>query len=180
VKYLHKIFNEKSRTVFDQEYKMRLNSPTVTKLGLKIKPQDQPNEYELYYLPTNEIIHLITEIFETVQILNYTFYKLPRIARAQFIKQCIIEELYHTNDLEGVKSSREEIARSAKEIELKTKRKRRFNSMITSYMQLLNNEVSLPESVNDIRTIYDLITDGEIEDKDKPDGEIFRLEETCP
>lgn len=178
MKYLHKIFNEKSRTVFDQEYKMRLNSPTVTKLGLKIKPQDQPNEYELYYLPTNEIIDLITEIFETVQILNYTFYKLPRIARAQFINQCIIEELYHTNDLEGVKSSREEIARSAKEIELKTKRKRRFNSMITSYMQLLNNEVSLPESVNDIRTIYDLITDGEIEDKDKPDGEIFRLEET--
>src|SRR5699024_5653719 len=80
--------------------------------------------------------------------------------------------------LEGVKSSREEIARSAKEIELKTKRKKRFNSMITSYMQILNDEVSLPESVNDIRTIYDLITDGEIEDKDIPDGEIFRLEET--
>jgi len=68
VKYLHKIFNEKSRTVFDQEYKMRLNSPTVTKLGLKIKPQDQPNEYELYYLPTNEIIHFGSKSISWTQI----------------------------------------------------------------------------------------------------------------
>src|SRR5690606_6754709 len=108
--------------------------------------------------------------------LNMVFSKLPPVAKRQFVIECLIEELYNTNELEGVQSTKKEIAESIRSVRLKTKEKRRFNSMIHSYMNLLENKKSLPTSPIHIREIYDEIIEGEIAENELPDGEIFRKE----
>lgn len=178
MRYIYKIFHEKDRTQFDEEYKNRINFPSTKLLNLKIKPQDQPNEYELYYVPTNEILSLVSGIHVIARELKRNYDVLPPIAKEQFILECLVEELYNTNDLEGVKSTREEIARSAREVKLNKRSNRRFKSMIKSYMRLRDGNIPLPRLPEDIRKIYDDITEGEIENLDLPDGEIFRKEVT--
>ncbi|MBB5150335.1 MULTISPECIES: hypothetical protein [Ureibacillus] len=50
--------------------------------------------------------------------------------------------------------------------------------MIKSYMNLINGITSLPINPVNIRKVYDEITEGEIEESELPDGEIFRKEVT--
>ncbi|UPK43767.1 Fic family protein [Paenibacillus pabuli] len=178
MRYIHKIYHEKSASEFNTTYQQRFNYESTVHMGLKIKPMSQPNEYELYYVPTNRLLTLVNNIHLISREFQKTFEQLPTVAQQQFINECLVEELYNTNDLEGVRSSREEIARSTKEIQLKRKSKNRFDSMIKSYLALLNNEMKYPSSPQDIRQIYDEITNGEIDSNELPDGEIFREEAT--
>jgi len=175
---IHKIFHEKSRTELDQIYRHRFNFDSAVPLGLTIKPMSQPNKYELYYIPTNNMLNLLNNIHLVSQNFQKTYELLPKVAQNQFINECLVEELYNTNDLEGIKSTREEIARSTKEIQLKVKSKKRFESMIKTYMRLLSDDINPPQTPEHIREIYDEITNGEIDPKELPDGDVFRKEAT--
>ena len=171
---MFKIFHKFNYSTFEKKYKDRLDSETIKSLGFHIKPIDQSDIFDLYYIPTNNMINQITKIYTVSNQLNRTYEKLPGVARNQFLYESIAEELYHTNQLEGVKSSRAEIIDSMKHIQLNTKDKTRFNSMIQMYQSLMTENISIPESPKDIRKIYDKITDGEIKGENKLDGELFR------
>ncbi len=178
MRYLYKIFHENSSKEFQDIYEKRFDSDSAVHVGLKIKPMNQPNTYELYYVPTNEMLKNISKLHKVSRNFNSLFDKLPPVAQKQFINECLVEELYSTNDLEGIKSTKEEIARSTKNIKLNKSSKKRFESMIKSYMRLLNNNIQLPKRPQDIRDIYDDITNSEIEEQELPDGDIFRKETT--
>lgn len=178
MKYLYKLFYQYDNTAFKEMYEHRLSSDSLVRMNLSIKPIDQPNTFELYYLPTNHIIEFVATIYSLSGELNFILSKLPPIAKHQFIMECLTEELLNTNELEGVKSSRAEIAESVKNVQLNKRNKKRFNSMIKSYITLINDPLSLPAFPKDIRRIYDEITSGEIEAGELPDGEIFRKEMT--
>lgn len=175
---LHKIYHENEFKDFKMIYDNRLSYESVCKINLHIKPMNQPNLYQLFYIPTNKIISKISKAYEISNNLENIFMDLPPIAKDQFIMECLVEELYNTNELEGVNSSKEEIARSAREIKQNKKTKARFNSMIKSYFNIINDDIRLPEAPEDIRTIYDEITEGEIEESELPDGKIFRKDQT--
>lgn len=175
---IHKIFHEHNSSDFEKIHQERINYDSSIHLGLHIKPMDQPNIYELYFVPSSKMINLVSQLYIISREFNNTFNNLPNIARKQFINECIVEELFNTNELEGVRSSREEIARSTRDVVLKKKSKKRFESMIKSYFRLLNNDYELPKTAKEIRKIYDDITNGEIEQQELPDGKIFREEVT--
>lgn len=176
MQYIYKLFHQYDQSTFVEKYTKRTTSETVVWLDLSIKPINQPNIYELYYIPTNEMLHRIAEIYKVSGELNLNYHKLPIVAKDQFILESLVEELYKTNELEGVKSSKAEIATSVKSIQLKKTDKKRFDSMIKSYRDLVSRKVSLPTSAKDIRSIYDNITEGEISETNLPDGETFRKE----
>lgn len=171
---LYKVFRESNHNNYYRTYKSRISFESTVKLGLTIKPIDQPNTYELYYVPTNEMIEQVSVIYKTSNELNKTFNNLPDIAKEQFIFERIVDELYSTNELEGVKSTKAEIARSIKNIKLDENHKKRFHSMIKSYQGLINGDIDVPTEPKDIRVIYDEITEGEIDDDHLPDGDVFR------
>lgn len=176
MKPIYKIFHERDAAEFNKVYMERRNYHSSVPLGLYIKPIHQPDTYELYYVPTNKMISMISELHIISRKLNQAFKELPPVARNQFIIECIAEELYNTNELEGIKSNREEIVRSAKEIIFHNKKtKKRFESMIRSYHRLLG-DFDFPKRPLDIRRIYDDITQGEIDPQELPDGDIFRKE----
>lgn len=176
--YLYKLFRKYNHTEFVKSYEERISFDSNVRLNLFIKPINQPNVFELYYVPTNKIIKLVAGIYGISGQLNFIFDKLPRVARNQFILECIVEELFNTNELEGVRSTKDEIARSIKNLKLKKKDKSRFNSMVKSYMNLIYDDVEPLNNSRDVRKIYDEITEGEIEDSELPDGEIFREDYT--
>ncbi|MEQ7050681.1 Fic family protein [Paenibacillaceae sp. P-4] len=178
MRYIYKLFHEKSMTEFNEIYQKRINYDTTERLGLYIKPMNQPYVYELYYVPTSEMIRMIHQLHVISREFETTFKQLPAVAQQQFIMECLVEELYNTNELEGIRSSREEIARSAKEVLFNRKTKQRFESMIKSYMRLLQNDIRFPKVPQDVRLIYDDITNGEIETQELPDGDIFRKDTT--
>lgn len=178
MKYLYKLFQQYDHFKFKEIYEKRLSTDTITKFDLKIKPINQSTVYELFYIPTNKMIGKIAEIYRVSGELNLIFNKLPSVAKDQFIMECLIEELYNTNELEGVHSIKKEIARSVRNVQLKNKNKIRFNSMVMSYMNLIKGDKSTPIYPEDIRKIYDEITEGEIEEDELPDGKMFRKDVT--
>ncbi|SHH85813.1 Fic family protein [Sporanaerobacter acetigenes] len=153
----------------------RYNYDSAIKTGLKIKPIDQPKIFELFYVPTNNTINLIEKVMSYDKELDEKFDILPGVAKKKFMIEIIADELYSTNELEGVKSSRKEIAESTKFIMSNKKPKnKRFHSMIASYLELINENLEYPKSAGDYRKIYDNITSGEIKEGEIPDGKIFR------
>ncbi|MEK3884300.1 Fic family protein [Paenibacillus sp. PL2-23] len=177
MRHLYKIFHESSASEFNRVYEERFNFYSTMRLGLHIKPMDQTNFYELYYVPTNRMLKMITELYSISMDFETTFKTLPNVAQKQFIIECISEELYNTNELEGIRSNREEIVRSTKDVLFNRKSKKRFESMIKSYFRLLDH-FEYPKTSKDIRSIYDDITQGEIDSQELPDGEIFRKDIT--
>lgn len=179
MRHIHKIFHENSASDFIKLHQDRFRYDSTIHLGLHIKPINQPHTYELYYVPSNNMLNMISELYKISREFNNTFNNLlPTVAQKQFVNECLVEELYNTNELEGIRSSREEIARSTKDVMLNKKTKKRFENMIKLYICLLNNDYKLPKNPRDIREIYDDITNGEIEKQELPDGEIFRKDAT--
>lgn len=179
MKYLFRVFNEEDFGEFERIYNKRISFDSTKRVNLSIKPINQSNCYDLYYIPSNKMIEKVSKIYITSRKLEVLFSKLPSIAKDQFIEECMVEELYRTNELEGVESSKQEIAKSAREIRLnRVASQKRFDSMIKSYIGLIKSTISLPQSPKDIREIYDNITEGEIAENELPDGQVFRKDIT--
>ena len=158
-------------------YNKRFNSESAIRLGLFIHPLDQSQNFELYYIPTNEMILKIDKIYFLDQILQSYSRMLPGVAKDAFLFDIISEELFSSNELEGVKSSKREIAESAKKIAAgKNLKNARMHSMIKSYFKLQDGSIDLPKIPQDVRTMYDYITEGEIDEINLPDGDIFITE----
>lgn len=174
--YFHKMYyNIRSSKERDKIAEYRYNFHSTIKTGLEIKPIDQSNIFELFYIPTNKTMNLIQEIIFNDRKLDEGFNILPGVAKTKFLIEIIAEEVYSTNELEGVKSSKREIAESTKSLIFnKQTKNKRLNSMIISYLELTDKGLKLPNSSKDIRKIYDNITHGEIKTEELPDGEIFR------
>lgn len=175
MKDLYKVFYENDIGHFDEELERRLNSPTTVRTNFFIKPMKQSEIYQLFYVPTNSLIKLVSEIYYLSRAINDFYHELPRIAQKEFIFELLTDELFQSNELEGVKSSRKEIAMSVRG-NGEHKNNSRFGSLVNSYFSLLDKSYELPTKPQHIRNIYDQITDGEIEKNNLPDGDIFRKE----
>lgn len=101
---------------------------------------------------------------------------LPDVARHQFLKQAIIEEIHQNNEMENIHSTRKEISDEMKVIENGQKGKR-FDGMIRKYQLLLKKEKVSLLSCQDVRDLYDSFVLDEVmkeDTKDVPDGLYFR------
>ncbi len=94
---------------------------------------------------------------------------LPHAAKNFFIVSQLIEEIQSTNEIEGVSSTRKEIAdayHSSGHV--------RFKGIVNMYDQIVRGELKLIQSPSDFRGIYDILVKDEIEPDNLPDGEMFR------
>ncbi|KGR77196.1 Fic family protein [Ureibacillus sinduriensis] len=174
--HLYKVFRKLDGANYEKEYVNRIQFPTTVNVNLKIKPMNNNNQYELYYLPSKKIHTLIANIYQNDNEIKSYIEKLPEVAKQKFILETIADELLNTNEIEGVRSTREEIVRSVKNIASQTPTKDRFSSMVHSYMKLSYDELTKLKDAPDVRKIYDLLLEEEINNEDLPDGEIFRAE----
>lgn len=182
MQYMNKLFyNLGSITNREAKLKERLKYDSIVLPGLQIKPINQSKIYDLYYIPTMKTIDLISSISKYDIILTQLYEKLPNLAQKNFLIDMLSSELHSTNLLEGVRSSKEEIVFTAKEVlEPKEENKEnfRFFNVIKSYRELQIGNLKRPKDIKDIRKIYDEITVDGVEEENLPDGKYFRSDVT--
>ncbi|WP_228458745.1 hypothetical protein [Staphylococcus capitis] len=111
----------------ENEYQKRLESPNVEVLDLKIKPYKHNEYFNLYYVPTSEIINLVSSIEKNNSNFTNLLNTLPNVATESLHRDIIVNELYSTNQIEGIKSNKQEIVRSMREFKANLKGARKFN-----------------------------------------------------
>ena len=165
----------KNQQQYDEQYKLRFNSPFTRHFPLKIKEYNHRNEYEIFYCSTEEIILLYDKILSTSLKLQKLLLNIPQVGIEQFQNSCLVEEIKASNDIEGVTSTRKEIVFSLKSPSSE-RPNLRFGSIINKYLNIIYRKTIKISDCNDIRNLFDEILKNEIKQNDLPDGKIFRRE----
>ncbi|MDO4732210.1 MAG: Fic family protein [Bacillota bacterium] len=167
-KSLAKLFH-KDPEHYEEIYQSRFHHENARHLDFAIG--DAP----AFFLESSELIYRLLAIERTDKEILKIAALLPDAALAQFQKRCLLDEMFLSNKMEGVHSSRRELLENLES----PVRRNRFYGLVQKYV-LLSQKESIPlESCQDVRRLYDelLWTEIEYEDpKDLPDGEIFRKE----
>lgn len=153
-------------------YFKRFNSETANHLNIKLN-----NDYECFYLINDEILSLLDKIYMLNTWLEKTMASdaLPNLAKEYLTISTLVEEIRSSNQMEGIYSTRKELKDML--INNTPKNYKRFSGMINKYEKLRKEQFLKLNSVSDIRTLYDEILLEDVineDEKDKPDGVIFR------
>lgn len=161
----------KDKEKYLDEYNKRIESVSTIKLKIKNKKGNP-----FFIVITTEVVSLIESILNIFRKLDKLVSSLPKVAVESLQRDCIIEEILLTNNIEGVHSTRKEIADILDNV---SNRRKKFNGLVRKYKLLLENEgkdIPLSNSY-DLRAVYDELVLPDIEkNEDRPDGIIFRKE----
>ena len=156
------------------EYESRFNSPDTVKINFHI------GEHQAFFMRNYEVMDLAFKIARLDKKVGNLAQGLPGVARSQFSKKCMIDEIVVTNKIEGVHSSRKEISDVLETLEKQSGVKRaenRFKGLVNKYDKLMSRENIKLEKCEDIRNLYDELFLSEVtsdDPKNAPDGKIFR------
>lgn len=156
---------------FLPEYEKRKNSPYAFSLKTKI------HDNEAFFVVLPDSVMKVALIYKKFAELSELCAALPLLAYESYERNCLIDEIILTNDIEGIYSTRKEVL-DVLNAESGSDRKLRFDGMIKKYIGLLGENrstlnISLKSSV-DLRKLYDEFVLDEINPDNRPDGEIFR------
>lgn len=154
---------------YELEYHARIDAASTRKFEIQI------GEAQAFLTSSYEIGILIESIYQKILLLERLMRKMPPIAIKSYTKNCLIDEIMLTNDIEGIYSTRKEITETLEENDEK---KRRFQGLVKRYEKIVDTreEIPLNEPV-DVRKLYDSLVFHEIKKEDIPDGKLFRKEE---
>ena len=157
----------KDKSVYTKIYNERFNNEFSYHLPFEISGN------KVFFIIDYQISRKIEEIYYISRQLDDILNQLPPIAFKYYINKNLIDEIMLTNDIEGVYSTRKEISQIIEMPDNSTK-KVRLMGLVKKYQKLINGEKIPFSSCNDIRLLFDEIVLNEIEEDEKPDGEIFR------
>ena len=157
----------KDKSVYTKIYNERFNNEFSYHLPFEISGN------KAFFIIDYQISRKIEEIYYISRQLDDILNQLPPIAFKYYINKNLIDEIMLTNDIEGVYSTRKEISQIIEMPDNSTK-KVRLMGLVKKYLKLINGEKIPLSSCNDLRLLFDEIVLNEIEEAEKPDGEIFR------
>lgn len=169
-KSLYKEYVMNNIDKFNEIYNNRINSPATVKFDFDI------NDNQAFFVYDSNIMKYVSMIDELNVKIDEIYKSLPEIAKEQYIRNLLIDEISFTNEIEGVVSTRKDINDLINEIESKVKIKNRFEGIVKKYLLLINYDIAL-DTPEDIRALYDEMLYNEIKEEDErnlPDGTIFR------
>ena len=152
------------------EAERRINDLSTYRTGIQLETG------ELFYTLPQELAVLNERVLRLERRVSQLWRSLPDMARWSYIRDLIIKEIDYTNKIEGVRSTRKEIEDALVSIELQkeSRAEKRFKEFAALYLNITEGEMNFPKEPADIREIYDAVLAGELTDKDKLDGELFR------
>lgn len=168
------------RDRYEEEYQLRLQgySSIRTSLYPHLMQRDtvKTSQYPLFVTLHLGISQLMETISQQSQRISEIADTLPKIAHDQFYKEQLYQSIISTNEIEGIHTTRKELVDVEKLLEedpYKTEQIKHL-STLRMYQQILKDEFLQIQSLEDIRGIYDQLTQGEISPEDELDGEFFR------
>lgn len=139
MEFMYKYFYKYPKE-FEKELNVRLNNPNVEILDLKIKPFKSSDSFNLYYILTSKIKNLIDDIDKNNSTIAKLITNLPEIATQSLHQELIVNELFSTNQIEGIKCSKQEILNSIKHIKENPKMNTDLKSMLKSYLEIFDGK----------------------------------------
>ena len=180
---LIKLYYKKKK--IEDEYIKRIENPSTFITDLKINPIKRGNkildkEYNLFYVNLLEHTLLQQEIFENSnKILSLSDpNEFPLIAIKEIVNKILSNELYKTNKIEGIESSKSQIYSSLKENGKSNKKANKLEGIIKKYKDIMEKNFKDTEhidSLSSFRKIYgEMFEDFEKSGNYKLDGKYFR------
>ena len=169
----------------EDEYIKRIENPATFITDLKINPMKRESkildkEYNLFYVNLLEHTLLQQEIFENSnKILSLSDpNEFPIIAIEEIVNKILSNELYKTNKIEGIESSKSQIYSSLKENGKSNKKENKLDGIIKKYQDIMENNFEDTQHIDNLsifRKIYDeMFEDFEKSGNYKLDGKYFR------
>ena len=167
----------------DEEYIKRIENPATLITELKINPMKKGNkildkEYSLFYVNLLEFSLLQEKILQNSNKISYISNKLPQIVIKEIIMKILSNELYKTNKIEGIESSKSQIYSSLKENGKLNKKENKLDGIIKKYKDIMENnfeDTKYIDNLSSFRKIYDeMFEDFEKSGNYKLDGKYFR------
>ncbi|MFT3661429.1 MAG: Fic family protein [Gordonia sp. (in: high G+C Gram-positive bacteria)] len=129
----------------------------------------------MFALMTPEVAVLIERIMSLEPKIRAEWEQLPGSARHHYLNRMVIDEIQATNEIEQVRSTRKEIREAIKAVRSeRVEANSRFTEMVRLYLDIGDDEAESPQTLDDVRAVYDAVTRGEIGEEDSPDGRRFR------
>lgn len=190
--------NAKPCDIAEEEYCLRIDNPATYRSGIVF------DSHEIFAMCVTNLVTHMNDIANTEKAVEKAWSRLPRFAQREYLMQLIAKEVQNTNIIEGVHSTRKELSKAldaASEqnkhtrfseftklfLELADSKEKSVagsvvdlnaksveKSSVKSVADSKESSTSIPQTLQDIRKIYDRIMQGELGVKDIPDGEIFR------
>ncbi len=168
---MHKIYY-KQPSEWQRILDNRRNSESSISLPIPIHEYNRRNTYDAFFMYHPILVMLLLSLEEKRSAFITLVSKVPTVMIFHVMNAFLSTEIKATNDIEGVYSSRREIKEA---IQNSQNDKLRFSSLISKYQVILENPHWITfESSTDIRELFDDIISSEIDDKNQPDGDIFR------
>lgn len=184
-KYYIKDKTEDLTTAIEKEYQARLNGYTSQKTLLfpllNYRDGTQTSKYPIFYLPLPKIQNLADQFRRNSNEIKTISLSLPQVAINQFLNSLLLSEIFYTNDIEGVKTSRVEISTVIQENNQQTNgndhiSEKRLGSTIKMYQRTQSGKKVEIKVLQDFREIYDSLLKGELDNSRLPNGKTFRDE----
>ena len=169
----------------EDEYIKRIENPSTFITDLKINPIKRGNkifekEYNLFYVNLMEHTLLQQEIFENSnKILSLSDpNEFSLIAIKEIVNKILSNELYKTNKIEGIESSKSQIYSSLKENGKSNKKANKLEGIIKKYKDIMEKNFKDTQHIDKLasfRKIYgEMFEDFEKSGNYKLDGKYFR------
>lgn len=186
--------NAKPCDIAEEEYRLRIDNPATYRSGIVF------DSHEIFATCVTDLVMHMNDISYAEKAVEKAWGRLPRFAQREYLMQLIAKEVQNTNIIEGVHSTRKELSKALDAASEQNKHAR-FSEFTKLFLELADSKeksvaesvaesvadlnvksvagskessTSIPQTLQDIRKIYNSIMQGELETKDIPDGEIFR------
>ena len=169
----------------EDEYIKRIENPSTFITDLKINPIKRGNkifekEYNLFYVNLMEHTLLQEKIMENSKKINSLSNpnEFPLIAIKEIVNKILSNELYKTNKIEGIESSKSQIYSSLKENGKSNKKANKLEGIIKKYKDIMEKNFKDTQHIDKLasfRKIYgEMFEDFEKSGNYKLDGKYFR------
>ena len=186
--------NAKPCDIAEEEYRLRIDNPATYRSGIVF------DSHEIFATCVTDLVMHMNDIAYAEKAVEKAWGRLPRFAQREYLMQLIAKEVQNTNIIEGVHSTRKELSKALNAASEQNKHTR-FSEFTKLFLELADSKeksvaesvaesvadlnvksvadskessTSIPQTLQDIRKIYNSIMQGELESGYIPDGEIFR------
>ncbi|PIC78006.1 cell filamentation protein Fic [Sporosarcina sp. P19] len=175
---LTKLFYKLDGAQFEKEYAKRINSygsmHTLLQIQSFRKGRLDKEQFELFYVMTPELIKLSNKVLLNSGTIQSLIGKLPQFAAEPYFRRLIINDAQSNNEIEGVRSTKQELSGVLKRLDEPDPKKKRFTGMMKTYLHI--EDIGPFHSLDDFRKLYDELVADEIAGQHAPDGRLFRIE----
>ena len=153
-KQLKQVFHshQNGERMVQEQYELRLSSPSTLTWDFNV------GDYPLFVVHTNDVVEALERVWDNESRIAPKWTLLPDMAKSHYLNGLLIEEIKATNSIEGIHSTRQEIAEALKEP--RTTAHKRFREMAALYSSLLfpkDKEPVFPQTPQALRSLYDCL-----------------------